>query len=280
MVTDRIVEQMNQGIIPWHKPWVGGEAVAINYESRRAYSMLNQFLLGEPGEWLTWKQITARKGKVKKGAHSRFVVFYQMVETETTNPETGEKKKETYPVLKWYNVFRLADVEGIESKLTPTIANRDNNPIEEADNIVTGYLMKEDKLRFYNNQPSDRAYYCRTTDEVHVPMLEQFESSEEYYSTTFHELTHSTMLESRCNRVSDSNITHFGDNDYSKEELVAEIGAAMLCNRAGLDSAKAFKNSVAYIQNWLGALKNDPKMIVWAAGRAEKAAKYILNTAE
>jgi antirestriction protein ArdC len=274
MVADRIAEQMNKGIVPWHQPWVGGSAVAINYESRKAYSMLNQFLLGEPGEWLTWRQIAARKGKVKKGAHSRFVVFYQMTEKTTVNAE-GKEEVETYPVLKWYNVFRLADVEGIESKIAPVVSNPDNDPIETAEAIVNGYLAREKGLHFHNDQPSGEAYYSRSTDTVVVPMLGQFESSEEYYSTTFHELTHSTMPESRCNRVAESNITRFGDNDYSREELVAEIGAAMLCNRAGLDSEKAFNNSVAYLQSWLKVLKNDPKMIVWAAGRAEKAARFI-----
>lgn len=280
MVTDRIIEQMKQGIIPWHKPWVGAEGEAINYESRKPYSLLNQFLLGEPGEYITWKQIQARKGKVKKGAKSRFVVFYQMNKEIKKDPETGEEKTETYPILKWYSVFRLADVEGIDSKIVPTVANLENDPIESADLIVAGYLQREDKLRFYNNQSSPSAYYSRTNDEIHVPMLSQFESSEEYYSTTFHELVHSTMLKSRCDRITDMDIQVFGDNDYSKEELVAEIGSAMLCNLAGIDSEKAFKNSIAYIQNWLKALKDDPKMIIWAAARAEKAVKFILNQTE
>ena len=101
--------------------------------------------------------------------------------------------------------------------------------------------------------------------------------AEEYYSTAFHEFTHSTMHESRCNRKSENAITRFGDKDYSREELVAEIGSAMLCNRIGIENERAFNNSAAYIQSWLKALKNDNKMIVWAAKKAEEAARYILG---
>ena len=110
-----------------------------------------------------------------------------------------------------------------------------------------------------------------------VPRLAQYQLAEEYYSTAFHEFTHSTMHESRCNRKSETTITRFGDSAYSREELVAEIGSAMICNRLGIEHEKAFQNSAAYIQSWLKALKNDNKMIVWAAKKAEEAARYILG---
>lgn len=279
MVTDRIVEQMNKGIIPWQRPWVGGGGEAIGYESRKPYSMLNQLLLGRPGEWLTWKQITSRGGKVKKGSKSRFVVFYQRVVSKVEDPETHEVKDESYPILKWYQVFHIDDTEGIETKCEPVEAAPTLAPIDTAEEVINGYLGRETGLSFHNDRPSDSAYYSPAHDEVVVPMLSQYAIAEEYYSTTFHELVHSTGHEKRCNRTEDKRNSHFGNEEYSREELVAEIGSAMLCNRTGLDNEKAFKNSVAYIQNWLQALKNDPKMIVWAAGRAEAAAKYILNEA-
>lgn len=280
MVTDRIVEQMSKGIVPWRQPWVGGNALAISYGSRKAYSMLNQLLLGKPGEWLTWKQIQDRKGKVKKGAKSRFCVFYQMVEHEETNPKTGEVKKGTHPVLKWYKVFHLDDTEGIPSKIEKVEANPDIRPIEVAEEIINGYLEREADLKFINDRESDRAYYSPRMDEVVVPMISQYEVPEEYYSTAFHEFTHSTMHEKRCDRKTENEGAHFGNMVYSREELVAEIGSAMLCNRSGIESERAFNNSAAYIQSWLKALKNDPKMIVWASGRAERAAKYILGEKE
>ena len=277
MVTDRIVEQLNNGIIPWHQPWVGGSGMAISYTSRKAYSALNQLLLGKPGEWLTWKQVYDRGGKVKKGAKARFCVFYQWVDKKVENEETHEIEDHSYPILKWYNVFHIDDTEGIESKLETVEPDNTIQPIEKAEAVIAGYLSREGSLKFINDRESSQAYYSPSLDEVVVPMITQYAIPEEYYSTTFHELTHSTMHEKRCNRREENKVAAFGSKDYSREELVAEIGSAMLCNRIGIECEKAFKNSVAYIQSWLKALKNDPKMIVWASGRAEKAAKYILD---
>ena len=279
MVTDRIIEQMEKGIIPWQKPWTGGTGVAISYNSRKPYSFLNQLLLGKPGEWMTWKQVYDKGGKVKKGAKAKFVVFYQWVDKKEENPETHEMEDHSFPILKWYNVFHIDDTEGIESKLEKVEADPNLTPVDEAEAIITGYLQRETELRFYNDKESSSAYYSPATDEVVVPNIHQFQIIEEYYSTAFHELTHSTMHEKRCNRKAENKMAAFGSEDYSREELVAEIGSAMLCNKAGLDSEKAFKNSVGYIQSWLKQLRNDNRMIVWAAGKAEKAAKYILNEA-
>ena len=132
-------------------------------------------------------------------------------------------------------------------------------------------------MTFQNDKPSGKAYYSPSKDLVVVPKINQYEIVEEYYSTTFHELTHSTMKKSRCDREEDNKMAAFGSKDYSREELVAELGAAMLCTYTGLDSEKAFKNSVAYLKGWLKALKSDNKMIVWASSRAEKAARYIIG---
>ena len=182
-----------------------------------------------------------------------------------------------YFILKWYRVFHLDDVEGIPSKIEPIEPNETLEPVDLAEGIVNGYLFREKELRFINNRPSDRAYYSPANDEVVVPMLSQYAEVDEYYSTAFHELTHSTMTEGRCNRKQENKNASFGSENYSREELVAEIGTAMLCNMAGLDSEKCFKNSVAYIKGWSERLKKDNRAIVWAASRAEKAARYILN---
>ena len=282
MVTDRITAQLEQGTIPWHQPWTGinsDNVGAINYVSRRPYSIINQMLLGKPGEWLTWKQVEELGGKVRKGAKAGMVVFYTKltIKDETLiNPEDGEAETRTIPYLRYYNVFHLDDVEGIESKITPGDEPK-IKPLEAAEKAIADYLSRQPKLRFQNDNPSNRAYYSLTEDRVVVPMLGQYRIPEEYYSTTFHELTHSTIPESRCDRKAENARSFFGNEEYSREELVAEIGSAMICNRLGIEAKKAFQNSVAYIKSWLGALKNDPKMIVWAASRAEKAAKFILN---
>lgn len=294
MVTDRIIEQMAKGEIPWQKPWVcsfgfNNESMAISYTSRRPYSFLNQLLLGKPGEWLTWNQITELKGKVKKGSKSRFVVFYSMIEEKDAqgNPvldDKGEVKR--HPILRWYKVFHLDDTEGIETKIKPVepvVVDPKISPIDIAEKVITDYVEREAKatgFKFHNDRESASAYYSPFKDEVVVPMLSQYAIPEEYYSTTFHELTHSTMHEKRCDRRAENKVAAWGDSNYSREELVAELGAAMICNRIKIEAEKAFRNSVAYIQSWMKALKNDPKMIVWASSRAEKAAKYILNENE
>jgi antirestriction protein ArdC len=108
-------------------------------------------------------------------------------------------------------------------------------------------------------------------------MREQFYSGAEYYSTAFHELTHSTGHRSRLDRLRAT--AHFGNESYSKEELVAEIGAAALMNYAGLECASTFRNSAAYIQSWLAMLKNDKRLIVTASGAASRAFEYITGTA-
>lgn len=300
LVTERIIEQMNKGIIPWHKPWsivangnTNGTNSAINYVTRKAYSPLNQMLLGESGEYLTWKQIESLKGKVKKGANSRIVVFYkpEIITQSKDITETGENGIEitytketsiTIPVLKYYRVFHLSDTENIPSKITPDeiCEPEPEQAIEAAENIINDYVFREsfNGFKFQNNKPSNEAYYSPTFDKVVVPMKKQFKSLESYYATTFHELTHSTLTANRCNRTENGNITaRFGSQVYSKEELVAEIGSAMLCTISGISTKDVFDNSVAYIQGWIKSLKNDNKMIVWAASRAEKAALYIQN---
>lgn len=293
MVTDKIVEQLENGIVPWQKPWTGAgiaDGGAINYVSRRPYSMLNQMLLGREGEWLTFKQIQDCGGKIKKGAKSSIVVFYKIMKyvekQQESMGETSEEKKEKIrlvPVLRYYNVFHIDDCTGIESKITKEeIKDSKHEPIEQAETVISDYISREEGLTLKNDQPSDRAYYNPTLDVVVVPMISQYDIVEEYYSTTFHELTHSTIKKSRCDRISETSgiSALFGSENYSREELVAEIGSAMLCNATGIDSDKAFKNSVAYIQGWLSHIRKDNKAIVWASSRAEKAAKYIMNINE
>ncbi|MCD7817944.1 MAG: antirestriction protein, partial [Lachnospiraceae bacterium] len=124
---------------------------------------------------------------------------------------------------------------------------------------------------------SNQAFYSPMQDKVVVPMKSQFQNIEEYYSTTFHELTHSTGHASRLDRFTDGRAAAFGSETYSKEELVAEIGSANILNRLGIETEKSFKNSAAYIQSWLRVLKNDNKFIVSAASKAEKAVEYIMQ---
>lgn len=287
MVTDRVIEMMGKGIIPWHKPWhfagKSDDECAINYVTRKPYSLVNQWLLCEPGEYLTFKQVKALKGSVNKGAKSRFVVFFTQVPYEVEDKKTGEKKVLSYPLLRYYNVFHIKDTTGIASKINTAEAGeavKDAPMCDEADAAIMEYVASQKGLKFINDKQSDRAYYQPSTDTVVVPMRSQFMEMAEYYSTCFHELTHSTLAEDRCNRQGKEKISFFGSRSYSREELVAEMGAAMLCSNFGIDTEKAFRNSVAYLQGWAQNLKDDPRAIVVAAGKAERAARFILGERE
>ena len=271
LITDRILEQLEQGIIPWHKPWTGGLDEAYNYKTRKAYSVLNQMLLRHADAYLSWKQIQELGGKVKKGAKSEIVTFWKILPIEEER-EDGTKVKKCIPFLRYYPVFWIGDVEGIERKDIQRVAH---DPVEEAENIVNLYMTSENHPTLNRDKTSNRAFYSPLMDSVTVPEIGQFKEISEYYSTLFHELTHSTGHKSRLNRLEKT--AFFGNEEYSKEELVAEIGAATLTNMAGLETAKSFKNSAAYIQGWSSKLKENKRMIVEASSKANKAVNYILG---
>ena len=266
-VTDRIIAQMENGIIPWQKPWVAAGS-CISHATGKPYSLLNQMMLGKAGEYVTFKQCQQEGGKVKKGEKASMVVFWKW--TEQKDEETGDVKE--VPFLRYYNVFHIDQCEGMTAKhetCMPATANAD----EKAEAIITAYVQQSGVKLIH--QAGDRAFYTPSADSVTLPLLKQFAQTAEYYSTAFHELTHSTDHASRLNRL--EKVAFFGTEAYSKEELVAEIGAAALVNHTGLETIGSFRNSTAYIQNWLKVLKNDKRFIISAAGKAEKAVNLILN---
>lgn len=267
IVTDKIIKQMEKGIIPWHKPWHGGMA-KFNRVSKKGYSVLNQLLLPFDGEYATLKQWNELGGKVKTREKGNIVTYWNFI-SKTEKQEDGTEKVKSFPILRYYTVFHISQVEGIKPLENVNFANME---VESAEDVKNTYFERESCRLFV--EKSDRAYYSPSFDEVHVPELNQFENSDEFYSTLFHEMTHSTGASIRLDRL--SNTAFFGNEDYSKEELVAEIGSAMLSSVAGLNTEKTFNNSVAYLQSWLKVLKNDPRMIVSAASKAEKAVDYIL----
>lgn len=286
MVTDRICEMLEQGFIPWDKPWAMAKTSAWSGCDGRIYSLLNQFMLADPkkkysdwddlsadiaGEWVTFKQALDRGGCVRKGETGRKIVFFTMLPEKD---EDGNETKRTFPFLRWTTVFKVSQCDGIEQKfhkdadcLYPFNAN------QTAEEVAEGYMAREGvKLK---TKRGNKAFYTPKTDTVTIPMPEQFADNAEYYSTLFHELTHSTGHQKRLNRL--DRAAAFGDEEYSAEELVAEIGSASLLATLGIENSRTFKNSAAYVQNWLKALKNDKKLIVTASSKAEKAIKLILG---
>ena len=286
VITDKIIEQLEKGVIPWRKPWTGGFMGCISHSNGRPYSLINQMLLGNiAGEWLTFGQIQAEGGHIKKGEKSSMVVFWsfmEKVENEAVCDDKGDQigTKQVvvarYPVLRNYSVWHISQVEGIKPKYDVEKMRENNQPLAEGEKIIAEYIAREDGLKL-NVCNSDKAFYSPSRDVIQVPEREQYPEVEEYYSTTFHEMVHSTGHKNRLNRDTLTANSFFGDATYAKEELVAEIGSAFLCHKAGIDTKRAFKNSASYIQSWLNALKNDNRMIVLAASKAEKATEYILT---
>lgn len=278
MVTERIVKEMERGIIPWRRPWTGSTTAAISHSTGKPYSLLNQIILGRAGEYITFKQVTAEGGKVKKGEKGHPVVFWKM-QTVTETDSNGEPREKLIPFLRYYTVFHIDQCEGITAKHTAEApATAPVSPVEAAEQIVKGYAERESNLRIERKQESNSAYYSPALDKIVVPCLEQYSDSAEYYSTLFHEMVHSTGHSTRLNRFTGTAAAAaFGGEEYSKEELTAEIGAAALVNACGIDDSHSITNSAAYIQSWLKALKNDPTMIITAAGKAEKATAYITD---
>lgn len=275
MVTNNILEQLNKGIVPWHRPWdlVSG---AISHTTGKPYSLLNQFLLcGKSGEYVTFNQVKAQGGFIKRGERSKFVVFWKDAKTLEIDEEGNENERH-FPVLRYYNVWHIDQCEGVSPK-HPVDDNGCENLVfvnKSAEKIIENYFQRESVT--LNIEKSNKAYYCCDLDEVHVPLREQYMETEEFYSTLFHEMIHSTGHASRLNRINTQK-KRIGRGDYAREELVAEIGAAFLINKSGIDSKKVFKNNVAYIQSWSKQLKQNPRLIVSAAGKAEAAVEYIMG---
>jgi len=279
IITNKIMELLQQGEIPWRKPWKSS-GTARNFISKKPYRGINRFLLNcspySSPYWLTYKQCTEKDGFIRKGEKSQLVIFWKWLDpknqanaedtgTEELSPTTGK-----IPLLRYFNVFNLEQTEGIPH---PPAENTINpfTQIERAEFIIDNMQCRPDITH-----QGDRAAYSPMFDKVTMPARETFHSSEGYYSTIFHELVHSTGHQGRLGRKGILEPSYFGSHLYSQEELVAEFGASMLCAASFIEQA-TLENSAAYIQGWLKVLKGDKKLAIIAAGQAQKAADYILG---
>jgi len=272
IITERIVERIEkEGRLPWSKPWI--EGFPCNLVSKKHYRGSNVWLLNMAPfcspYWLTFKQAQSLGGTVKKGEKGWPVVYWQWFETK--DKLTGDDKR--VPILRYYTVFNLEQCEGIEAPASESRRMNSDESIEACDSIVTG-MKKRPEIKHERAQ----AFYSPMFDYVNMPKKEMFNDAPGYYHTLFHELTHATGHESRLGRLKgDAVLAKFGSEPYAKEELVAELGASYLSGVAGIQSTQE-DNSIAYLQGWIKALKNDPKLLVQASAQAQKAADYILGT--
>lgn len=264
IITNRILDALENGCIPWHKDW---NAAAISHSTGKGYRGINALLLDRPGEYATFNQIKEAGGHVKKGSRGYPVVLYKMI----TQEKNGEEK--TFPLpIRYYTVFHLDDCEGVTAKFIREPIEHDTIP--EAESVVSEYKTRTNLTITHSEQNS--AYYSPSSDRVVLPLRDQFKTIQGYYSTLFHELGHSTGHKSRLNRPTLTEHAAFGSAVYSKEELVAEITAAMVSSKLGF-SPEVMDNSVAYCAGWAKAIKSDPKLILQAANAAQRASDLILN---
>jgi antirestriction protein ArdC len=266
-ITDRITALLEQGTVPWHKPWKAKADWPRNFVSKKQYRGINVFLLHtmsyESPCWLTFRQASQLGGSVRKGEKACPVIFWKQM--NVADKESGEEKK--IPLLRIYHVFNAAQCDDL----------KDAAPVTEE--IVT---LKPAEIVAKMPQPPvikhgmTKAFYSPHEDSVGMPLRERFDTEEGYFATLFHELVHSTSHEKRLKRAPLAEHNGFGSDPYCKEELIAEMGAAFLCGQADI-AERTIDSSAAYISNWLERLRDDKTLIVQAAAQAQKATDFILG---
>ncbi|KAB2815021.1 ArdC family protein, partial [Phaeocystidibacter marisrubri] len=304
-VTEMVIEAIEKkGNLPWRKSWKSVNKYGIsasNFASKKAYRGINAMLLNfiipaltgrnwDIPYFLTFKQIQERGGKLKKGSKGYMVVYFMFYhkyqgKTITENEywkrfsACGEKGStqdqcetlERIPMLKYYKVFNADDIEGIDWKLKKVAPKKNSEKIEIAEAIVTSYPTAPELVL-----GGDDAYYSPGDDYIQLPYIEAFDSPQEFYSTFFHEMVHSTGHSTRLSRELNGNMK---SKAYAFEELIAEMGANYLNAEAGI-LYFTLDNSAPYLQNWMGRLKSemekDNKFFFRACSAAQEAADYIL----
>lgn len=268
IVTNQVIEAMEQGVVPWAKPWTAAGAHQ-NIEGRK-YRGLNPLLLEisamtkgfDQPYWMTMNQAGKKGGKVIKGSKSTIVTFYKVLEKENKEGELEQTM-----LLRYFKVFNIEQVEGLDWK-PPVLPGTDLEPVEIGEKVIAE-MQNAPEITI---KESNQAYYRPSTDQVVLPQLEQYGKAEDFYRVAFHELAHSTGHESRIGRGLKNG---FGSEKYAKEELIAELTSAMICQVTGIEAE--IEQTAAYIAGWKKALTDDPKLIVSASSAAQKAADYILN---
>ncbi len=270
MVNKLIIQRLEAGVIPWHMPWKTAGGMPQNLISKKKYRGFNFiYLLSfgyEQPYFLSFKQAENLGGHVKKGAKSIEVIFWKML--DKTKPDFSVEK---VPMLRYYRVFHISDVEGIDLSKLPQLQSHDHDftPIEACENLMNGW---DDKPIIETGKA--QACYIPSQDTIQMPDSRTFFEDAKYYSTLFHESVHATGHAKRLKRDLSGS---FGTHSYSQEELIAEVGAAYLCGLCGIET-KTIENSAAYIQGWLSKLKSDNKFMVMACSRAQHAVDYITLT--
>jgi antirestriction protein ArdC len=264
-VTARILDLMEKHGTDWTKPWAdgNGSGFPISMSSDKAYTGINVLLLWAEQrssiEWGTYKAWQSKGAQVRKGERGTQIVYFQML--EKTDEETGQIKK--IPMLKYYTVFNAEQVDGYKAESVESLPNG-------ADKVaIADHFIARTKAHIDHNQTS--AFYVPSRDMIGLPKREAFKSTDGYYSTVLHELTHWTGAKHRLDRLRDGG---FGSTEYAKEELVAEIGSAFLCVKLGV-TKEPREDHAKYLNNWMKALRDDKRAIVRACKLAQSAVEFL-----
>lgn len=273
VINNTILDKIKQGTLPWQQAW-NSFGLARNYVTGKPYRGINALILNniryEYPLYMTYLQAKESGGYVKKGATGIPVIFWKKLRFEN-----GEDDIKIIPYLRYYTVFNIECIDGIEFKLPQTV---EHEPIPKCVEIVD-HIPDKPTIEYIG----DKAYYNPKLDKITVPKQGNFKTAEAFYATLFHELVHSTGHESRLNREGVTQPVVFGSRNYCKEELIAEIATCFLCVEAGIEN-NIIENSAAYIKMWnerlTQILKEDKKAFIKASAQAQKAADYILNRVE
>lgn len=273
IITQRFIELLEKGVTPWKKTWNSNQRdFAKNIISNKEYQGINFFMTNfsdyESEKWGTFKQIKSIGGKVKKGEKGTPIVFYSIMEKEQEEKE----EKKTIPFLRMSYVFNIEQCEGLENEKTE-VETFEHDPIDRCENIINSFPVTFPEVR----HEKQSAFYSPSLDYINLPEKSLFPKVEEYYSTYFHEAIHATGHKMRLDREGVSGISYFGDSTYSKEELIAELGSAFLCAKAGIDD-ETQNQSASYLYGWIKVLKENPKILLQSSSQAQKAVDYLLDT--
>ena len=280
MVTDKIINLLENGVVPWRRPWTS-TGLPRNLVSKKPYRGVNVFLLSASKYvspfWLTMRQANELGGHIRKGEESTAVVFWKIEDAKQSaedlaNEEAEQKTRRRF-LLRFYRVWNLEQCELPQAVLDklPKMETHQHDPIEAVERIIAGMPNPPEIVR-----GGSKAFYSPIADRITLPPRELFISAEEEAATKLHEILHSSGAEKRLAREGLCEAAPFGSPVYSKEELTAEFGAAYLCAEAGISNA-VVANQAAYVAGWLKALRDNHKLLIHAAAQAQKAADYIMN---
>ena len=265
IVTNRIIEKLENGCIPWVKPWETENTLDKNIKTGNAYNGINRIILGMSGYqsnvWGSFKQWKDLGANVKLHEKGTAIVFYKPVSGVKVTSEGDEIIYNS--VFTTSYIFNAEQVEGIEIKPR----NIEDKPFLNNVDIDNMVLNTGANIRHSGNS----AYYRPSEDYINMPVKSDFNDEAGYYATLLHELTHWSGAKHRLDRTKGK---RFGDTQYAFEELIAELGSAFLCEKYAV---KGDIRHEGYIQSWLQALKNDNKMIFKASAYAQKSTDYIVG---